>query len=81
MPVLKVGIKLAQNDSWKNDLGQVFANGWIGGDFDGTSQEFTSTKTGNIDLELNFKDKVLAVSITTRIQRLLLVLINSETSI
>jgi len=26
MPVLKVGIKLVRNDSWKNDLAQVFDN-------------------------------------------------------
>jgi hypothetical protein len=55
MPVLKVGIKLVRIDSWKNDLAQVFDNGWIGGDFDGTSQEFISTKTGNIDLDLEFQ--------------------------
>jgi hypothetical protein len=29
-------------------------NGWSVGDFDGVSQEFTATKSGNVDLDLEF---------------------------
>jgi hypothetical protein len=42
----------SSNSVWFYD---VMTDGWIGGDFDGTSQEFTSTKAGNIDLDLEFQ--------------------------
>jgi hypothetical protein len=42
----------SSNSVWFYD---AMTDGWIGGDFDGTSQEFISTKTGNIDLDLEFQ--------------------------
>lgn len=42
----------SSNSVWFYD---IMTDGWIGEDFDGTSQEFISTKSGNIDLDLEFQ--------------------------